>query len=115
MYSKYHNKKCEYKGLEFDSIREKNYYVELELLKKAGIVDHIETQVKYILQEGFTYQGKRERAITYYADFRVTYTDEHIEIVDVKGCKTKEYLLKRKLLLKKLVDTGDKAKFVEVH
>ncbi len=97
--NKYNNRKVTVDGLKFDSEKEKRYYEELKLLRRAGIVDRIETQVKYILQKSFRYMGKTERAITYTADFRVTYTDGHTEIVDAKGCKTEVYKLKRKMLL----------------
>lgn len=114
MYRKYHNRECTCDGLKFDSYKEKAYYEELKLLQRAGAVKQIETQVKYVLQEAFKYMGKTERAITYIADFRVTYTDGHIEIVDVKGFKTDVYKLKRKMLLKQLAGSGAEAQFKEV-
>lgn len=114
MYRKYHNQKCTCDGLTFDSYKEKAYYEELKLLQRAGVVKRIETQVKYVLQDAFKYMGKTERAITYIADFRVTYTDGHIEIVDVKGFKTDVYKLKRKILLKQLADSGGEVQFKEV-
>lgn len=37
------------------------------------------------------------RAISYVADFKVTYKDGHVEIQDVKGIETEAFKLKRKL------------------
>lgn len=111
-YNKYKNHKTIYNGIEFDSCKERDYYLQLLLLQRAGVVDKIDRQVKYILQAPFVYQGHKERAITYYADFKVYYTDGRIEVVDVKGYRTDVYKLKRKLLLKQLIDTGEI--FVEV-
>lgn len=73
---------------------------ELLLQKKAGIIREIELQPEFVLQEGYrNKQGKKVREIKYRADFKVTYADESVEIVDTKGYRTKEYLLKKKMLL----------------
>jgi hypothetical protein len=37
------------------------------------------------------------KAITYTADFRVTYSDGHQELEDIKGFSTEIFLLKKKL------------------
>lgn len=98
---KYHNKKVECDGIIFDSIKEKNYYDELKVLRKAGEVIEFERQVTFELQPKFKHAGKTERAIKYIADFVVKYKDGRTVVVDVKGFRTKEYLLKRKMLLYK--------------
>ncbi len=97
--SKYHAKKTELDGIVFDSKKEANYYATLLLLQKSGEVVSFERQVQFELQPHFRYNGKMERAITYVADFVVTYKDGHTEVIDVKGMRTREYNLKRKLLL----------------
>ena len=38
------------------------------------------------------------------ADFVVTYSDGHVEVIDVKGVRTDVYKLKRKMLLFKYPD-----------
>lgn len=98
---KYHNKKVECDGIIFDSIKEKNYYCELKVLRMAGEVIEFERQVTFELQPKFKHAGKTERAIKYIADFVVKYKDGRTVVVDVKGFRTKEYLLKRKMLLYK--------------
>lgn len=93
---KYHNKKCEYKGLKFDSLKERNHYIVLEQLEKTNQIKDLKRQVKYELQPSFKLNGKTIRAINYIADF--TYLkDGVLVIVDTKGFRTKDYLLKKKL------------------
>ena len=101
---KYHNKKVECDGIIFDSAKEKNYYCELKILRMAGEVIDFERQVTFELQPKFRHAGKTERAIKYIADFVVKYKDGRTVVVDVKGFRTKEYLLKRKMLLYKHPD-----------
>lgn len=98
-YSKYNARKTEVDGIVFDSRKEAEFYCQAKLFAKAGIITKIERQVAYELQPAFRHAGKAERAIKYIADFRLTYNDGHVEVVDVKGMKTEAYRLKRKLLL----------------
>lgn len=93
---KYHNKKCEYKGLKFDSLKERNHYIVLEHLEKTGQIKDLKRQVKFELQPSFKLNGKTIRAINYIADF--TYLkDNKLVVVDTKGFRTKDYLLKKKM------------------
>lgn len=94
--NKYHNKKVEYDGIKFDSEKEKNRYIGLKQLERLGVIQNLQRQVKYLLQPSFKLNGKTIRSITYIADF--VYIQDNKEIIeDVKGMKTKEYLLKKKL------------------
>lgn len=109
--NKYHNKKVKYDDYTFDSIKEKNHYIALKQLEKAGIISDLQLQVKFELQPSFKYDGKTIRAITYIADFVYFNIPENkIIVVDVKGFKTKEYLLKKKMFMFKYKDY----KFVEI-
>jgi hypothetical protein len=94
---KYHNKKTVVDGISFDSKKEADEYHRLKTLKQRGIVTHLELQPKFELQRSFVKNGIRYRAIYYVADFRVKYNDSRIEIIDTKGFKTKEFLIKQKL------------------
>ena len=72
-------------GIKFQSIKEGNYYKQLLLQKKAknesDRVVHIELQPRFDI----IVNGKK---IGFYkADFKTTYADNRIEIVDVKGLK----------------------------
>jgi len=96
---KYHNKKCEYKGLKFDSLKERNHYIVLEHLEKTNQIKDLKRQVKFELQPSFKLNGKTIRAINYIADF--TYLKDGIlVVVDVKSeitRKDKVYSLKKKM------------------
>lgn len=98
MVAKYHNKKVKYDGYTFDSIREKNYYIKLKLLEKAGKIKELELQKEYELQPSFKLNNKTSRKITYRADFTYKTTeDDKLHVIDVKGFRTDVYRLKKKL------------------
>lgn len=98
MVRKYHNKKVEYDGYTFDSIREKNYYIKLKLLEKAGKIKELELQKEFELQPSYKLNNKTSRKITYRADFTYKTTeDDKLHVVDVKGFRTDVYRLKKKL------------------
>lgn len=95
--NKYHNKKCIYKDMTFDSKKERDYYVILEMMLKNNQITDLKTQVKFELQPSFKFNGKTIRSISYIADF--TYVkDEKLIIVDTKGYRTEVYKLKKKMM-----------------
>lgn len=111
-YSKYHARKVfDEDGTRFDSAKELRRWKELQMLQKAGEIENLQRQVKFLLipeqrepdrigPKGGIRKGKLiERAVYYIADF--TYKDKAgREIVeDSKGMRTPEYVLKRKLML----------------
>jgi len=96
--NKYHNKKCEYKGIKFDSIKEMNWYINLENMQKLGKISELQRQVEFVLIETFKLNNKTYRKTKYIADFVYKTPDGKYHIVDTKGFKTKEYLLKKKLM-----------------
>mgnify|MGYP000428864303 CR=1 FL=1 len=99
-WTKYKNKKITVDGQTFDSKKEANRYQELLLLEKAGVIKNLSRQVKFVLIPSQRDENGKvvERECSYKADF--TY-EEGIKTVveDVKGYRTKEYIIKRKLLL----------------
>lgn len=99
MMSKYKNKKVKYDGIVFDSLKEYNRYKELKLLERAGVIKELRTQVKFILIPSQYLNGKCiERECSYIADF--VYTENGKKVVeDTKGFRTKDYIIKRKLML----------------
>jgi len=98
--NKYKAQKTMIDGIEFDSRRESNRYLELKMLFRAGHISNLELQKRYMLQESFKKNGKTYRAIEYIADF--VYIENGMTIVeDSKGCKTKEYQIKKKLFEKR--------------
>lgn len=96
--NKYHNTKCEYKDIKFDSLKEMNYYKKLELLQKYGKISELKTQVPFVLIETFKLDDKTYRKTSYIADF--VYKDDKgkCHVVDTKGFRTPEYKLKKKLM-----------------
>lgn len=97
--SKYRNKKVVVDGIEFDSKKEARRYSELLLLERAGAIQDLKSQVKFELIPSQRYDGKViERPCHYIADF--TYQENGFLVVeDTKGLKTKDYIIKRKLML----------------
>ena len=99
--SKYNSKKTIIDGQVFDSRKEAKRYQELVLLENVGVIKNLSRQVKFVLipSQRDEVTGKVvERECSYRADFE--YTEDGKTIVeDVKGFKTKEYIVKRKLLL----------------
>ena len=88
-------------GIRFDSTLEAEYYVYLKALEKAGVIAKLELQVKCELYPAQKHPdtGKHIRAITYIADFRVTYPDGSVEYLDTKGYEKPEFKLKAKLFI----------------
>ena len=98
--TKYRNKKVEVDGMTFDSKKEARRYKELLLLEKAGAIQDLQTQVKYVLIPSQRIEGKVvERECAYKADFVYIENGETV-VEDTKGFKTKDYIIKRKLMLK---------------
>ena len=100
--SKYRNQKTIVDGITFDSKKEANRWAELKLLERAGEISFLERQPSFVLIPKQVRDGKViERQTVYNADF--TYQDNktgETVVEDVKGgIRTKEYILKRKLLL----------------
>lgn len=98
--SKYHNTKVEWNGIKFDSIKEYNRYFELKLMAKTGDITALNRQVSFCLIPAYKLSnGKVERAVEYIADFTYVTKDGRYIVEDVKGYRTKEYKLKRKMML----------------
>lgn len=102
--SKYHNKKIVLDGIEFDSKVEALRWCDLKVLNKAGHITNLERQVEFELipSQKDPATGKHaERAVKYVADFVYNDKDGNMVVEDVKGVKTKDYIIKRKLMLYK--------------
>lgn len=119
MKNKYGNRKCQYNGIGFDSKHEMERYKDLLFLQRAGEIEDLKLQERFELipaqyelcveiyksgpHKGQTKRGKLlERPVEYVADF--VYWDVKkccLVVEDTKGVKTKEYIIKRKLMLYK--------------
>lgn len=117
---KYNARKTIVDNITFDSAKEARRYTQLKLLENAGKIKNLQLQVEFILQDKFKYKSKQIRAIKYIADFvyeevskvsdksvqKSTETEQKcIQVVeDVKGYRTKEYMLKKKMFMYKYPD-----------
>lgn len=111
---KYKNKKIDVDGIIFDSKREANRYLYLKSLLRAKKITDLELQKKFELipAQYTTYKrygrgGKQlkdgkvclERAVIYKADFVYKDAAGNVIVEDAKGKRTKDYVIKRKLML----------------
>lgn len=99
--NKYGNHKITYCGEEFDSQAELQRYAALKLVQRSGRIFGLERQVKFVLiPKQYDDEGKLiERECSYIADFMYYDQDGNRHVEDVKGVRTKEYIIKRKLML----------------
>lgn len=97
--NKYHNRKIVREGETYDSVKEYRRAKELELLEKGGVIKDLKRQVRFeIIPSQRGDDGKVvERAVTYVADF-VYFEDGKLVVEDTKGYRTKDYIIKRKLM-----------------
>jgi hypothetical protein len=107
---KYGNRKITRDGMTFDSLKEYRRWCELALLERAGQITELQRQVKFVLipaqyepdtigKRGAVKRGKLlEREVSYLADF-VYYENGKRIVEDSKGFRTKDFIIKRKLML----------------
>lgn len=109
---KFKNKKVKIGGQIFDSKKEYFTYLKLKALEDGGQIQNLECQKKFVLipsqykEEKIRLKNGKEkikkilleREVSYYADFTF-YKDNIFYVIDVKGIRTKEYIIKRKLML----------------
>lgn len=90
--SKYRNVKTVVDGETFDSRKEADRWAQLKILERAGIIHNLRRQVSYRLEIA------GQLICTYRADF--VYNEAGCEIIeDSKGMKTKDFIIKEKLML----------------
>ncbi len=98
--SKYRNQIVMDGALRFDSKAEHRHWCHLVLRAKAREIFNLRRQVPFVLAPAATFGGSKHRALVYIAD--MTYNDGAADgpmmVVDVKGCVTPEYRIKRHLM-----------------
>lgn len=121
--SKYRSKKVTINGITYDSKKEARRHSMLLDMERKGEIQDLERQVKFVLipaqrepdtigSRGGVKKGKViEREVAYVADFVYTEriatglrprndSDDWVRVVeDTKGVRTKDYIIKRKLML----------------
>lgn len=107
-YLKYHNTKVIYKGIKFDSKKERNRYIQLKCYENLGEITKLELQPRFLLLDTIHYKNKTYPKTYYKADFKYFDIRKGKYIVeDVKSpitAKDKVYRLKIKMLLTKYPD-----------
>lgn len=98
---KYHSRKTEVDGITFDSKAESRRYMVLKLMEDQGTIKDLELQPRFLLQAAYTSgSGKKIRKLEYVADFLYKTETGKVVVEDVKGMKTKEYRIKKKIFEK---------------
>ena len=111
--NKYLNKKTVIDGITFDSRKEARFYMIYKQMEKDGEISDLKMQVpfelippiykdevKHLKTKDKVVKKLVQRAVHYVADF--VFTDNltgNTEVVDTKGFRTKEYMLKKKMML----------------
>lgn len=101
-------------GYVFDSKKEYRRWQELRFMEKAGQIQNLQRQIKYVLipaqyERYERYSGKTgkrlkdgirclEKEVSYIADFVYEQAGKTV-VEDTKGFRTADYIIKRKLML----------------
>lgn len=109
--NKYHAKKVEFYGITFDSKKEGLYYLKLKDMERRGEITDLRLQVPYellpaIYRDDVVHLKTKDkvvkkliqRAVTYVADF-VYVQDGKEVVIDAKGMRLPDYILKKKMML----------------
>lgn len=109
--NKYHAKKVEFYGITFDSKKEGLYYLKLKDMERRGEITDLRLQVPYellpaIYRDEVVHLKTKDkvvkkliqRAVTYVADF-VYMQDGKEVVIDAKGMRLPDYILKKKMML----------------
>ena len=95
--SKYNSRKVRIDGIPFDSQKEADYYRDLKLLLRSGVIDGFCRQARFVVTDG----DNETKATEYVTDFVIFFPDKTYKIVDVKGMETEVFKLKLKSLKEK--------------
>ena len=90
--SKYRNKKVTIDGKKFDSKAEGARYVQLKRMVNAGLITDLQCQ------PAFDLVVNGQKITRYTADFEYRDGESRRVVEDVKGVRTRDYVLRRKLM-----------------
>lgn len=109
--SKYHATKVTFDGITFDSKKEGLYYLRLKDMLRNGEISNLRLQVPFELLPAVyrdetvhlktkdkTVRKLVQRPVTYVADFVYEQDGKEI-VVDTKGVRLPEYIIKKKMML----------------
>lgn len=110
--NKYHARKVNILGIEFDSKKEGMRYLLLKDQQRQGLISDLQLQVPFELLPAIyedqvvhlktkdkTVRKLVQRSVTYVADFVYTDKDGNRHVEDAKGLRLPEYVLKKKMML----------------
>lgn len=101
--TKYNAKKIIVGEEQFDSAKEYQRWCELKILERSGVIKDLERQVRFNLipsqREGKVLLERGCDYIAYFTYLERTESDWKPVVEDVKGVKTPDYIIKRKLML----------------
>lgn len=103
--NKYHSQKIVSPDGKFDSKYEYEEWCRLKLLEKGRCISNLRRQVPFLLIPTIRTQFETLKSISYCADFVYEEDGKNI-ILETKGFKTKDYQLKKRLLIEKYVLSG---------
>jgi hypothetical protein len=96
--NKYGAKKTVIDGHTFPSRREAEYYLLYKSMLQRKEIVNLELQPSFILIPRYVNKaGKKIRECKYTADFMLTYPSGRKVVVEVKGYRTRDYQLRRKM------------------
>ena len=109
--NKYHARKVEFCGITFDSKKEGMHYLRLKDMERRGEISNLRLQVPYellpaIYRDVVVHLKTKDkvvpklvqRAVYYVADF-VYDKDGKEYVIDTKGMRLADYILKKKMML----------------
>lgn len=109
--NKYHAKKVNICGIDFDSKKEGMHWLLLKDKERSGEISNLRRQVPFELLPAIyedevvhlktkdkTVTKLVQRPVTYIADFVYVDKDGNTQVEDTKGFKTPEFILKKKMM-----------------
>lgn len=98
--NKFHAVKVKYNGMVFDSKHEFERYLVLADMQKRGQIKNLQRQVTFeLVPNQRTVDGRTLRSVKYIADFVYEQKNGMQIVEDAKGVRTREYQIKKKLML----------------
>jgi len=108
--NKYHAKKVEFDGIIFDSKKEGMHYLKLKDMQNRGEIENLRLQVPFellpaIYKDEIVHLKTKDkivkklvqRAVNYVADF--VYEKDGVQyVIDAKGMRLSDYILKKKMM-----------------
>ena len=94
--SKYSNTFTVVDGIKFRSKKEAEYYKKLKILQDAGKITELELQPRFPYHIIYTLKTPNspiiEKKGAYISDFRITWDNGNVDVVDTKGFSTRKFI-----------------------